>query len=123
MSTAPSSKLQYQEQRERDHQDRLDECKALLDQLDDGIYTIDLENSYRPANGDVKKNLDGDSIIILVETNLDLKRIIHFKKPLLIKKITVSNNDISYLESWTHDQIIELNSKLVLILHGFCVPV
>src|ERR1044072_2478264 len=120
MSTIPSPKLQHQEQKDRDHKDRVDECKLLLSQLDDGIYTRDLNNFDTSSNENVGNNASDNSIIIAVETSLDLKRLFHFKKPHLSRKITISNNDISYLESWTRDQILELNSKLVLILHGFC---
>jgi hypothetical protein len=94
-----------------------------LDQLNDGIYTIDSKKFYTPSNENVDDNHNLNTVIILVETNLDVKRIFYFKKPLITKKITISNNDISYLESWSHDQILELSSKLVLILHGFCLPV
>jgi hypothetical protein len=120
MSTIPSSKLQHQEQRERDHKDRVNECKLLLDQLNDGIYTIDLNNLDISANGNIRNKTNDNSVTIVVETSLDIKRMIHFKKPHLTKKITISNNDISYLESWSRDEILELNSNLVLILHGFC---
>lgn len=120
MSAIPSSKLQHQEQRDRDHKDKVDECKLLLGQLDDGIYTIDLNKFDISANGNVRNNTNDKSITIVVETSLDVKRMLHFKKPHLTRKVTISNNDVSYLESWPRDQILELNSKLVLILHGFC---
>lgn len=120
MSTIPSPKLQHQEQMDRDHKDRVDECKLLLDQLNDGIYTIDLNNFDISANENVKNNTNYNSVTILVETSIDVKRMLYFKKPHLTRKVTISNNDVLYLESWTRDQILELNSKIVLILHGFC---
>lgn len=119
MSAIPSSNLQYQEQSERICSDMRDECKFLLDQLDDGIYTIEMKKLVRSSKEEVKNKQKDKSVKVLVETNIDLKQIFYLKKPLIIKKITISGYDLSYLDSWPHDQISELNAKLVLILHGF----
>ncbi len=121
MSATPSPNLQCQEQSERIHSEMRDECKFLLDQLDDGIYTIELKKLVRSSKEEVKNNLKDKTVKVLVETNIDVKQILHFKKPLITKKLTISSYDMSYIDSWPHDQISELNAKLVLILHGFYI--
>lgn len=118
MATISSTNFEQQEHRTPNRIAIINECKSLLEELDDGIYTIDWEGYFPIIKNDTNRSLDEKSIRITIETILELKRIFHFKKPLLVKNIKISNADLSSLDLWTFDQLIELESKLVLILHG-----
>ncbi|MDF0682446.1 MAG: hypothetical protein P0116_15930 [Candidatus Nitrosocosmicus sp.] len=121
MATISSTNFEQQEYKTPNRIAMINECRSLLEELDDGIYTIDWEGYFPKIKNDGNGSLDEKSIIITVETILELKRIFHFKKPQLVKNIKISNADLSSLEIWTRDQLIELESKLVLILHGICL--
>ncbi len=121
MATISSTNVEQQEHRILNRIAIINECRSLLEELDDGIYTIDWEGYFPIIKNDSNRSLHEKSIKITVETILELKRMFHFKKPLLAKNIKISNADLSSLDLWTYDQLIELESKLVLILHGICL--
>ena len=66
MSAIPSPNLQCQEQSEKIHREMRDECKFLLDQLDDGIYTIELKKLVRSSKEEIENNLKDKCNLVLV---------------------------------------------------------
>ncbi len=121
MFTLSSTNFNQQEKRTTNLIEIIHECRSLLEELEDGIYTIDWEGLFPIIKNDNNRSLDEKSIVIAVESILELKRILHFKKPRIIKNIKTSNGNLSCLDLWTYEQLVELESKLVLILHGICL--
>lgn len=121
MTLSPNNLQQEQNSRHLYHLDRVKESKALLQSLDEGIYSIEWEGVL-PQSKNYDANINNDKKIkIKVEYEFDLGNIFKLKKSVLSKKIEICEDDAICLEDWTTEQITELNSKLVWILNGVCI--
>ena len=121
MTLSPNNLQQEQNSRHLYHLDRVKESKALLQSLDEGIYSIEWEGVL-PQSKNYDANINNDKKIkIKVEYEFDLGNIFKLKKSVLSKKIGICEDDAICLEDWTTEQITELNSKLVWILNGVCI--
>jgi len=97
-------------------QETIRECKSLLERLEEGVYSMDwychlpkLEN-YEGHNTGIME--------IAVQNRFKINRIFRVKKQGATKKIRIWKNDIKCIESWTTEEITQLNLRLEDILNG-----
>jgi hypothetical protein len=117
MTLSPYNIQQEQDSRPLYHLDRVNESKALLQSLDEGVYSIKWEGVLPQSKNYAGINRD-KKIKIRVEQKIDLGNILRLKKPVLTKEIEIFDDNVICIEKWTMEQIIELNSNLVWILNG-----
>lgn len=92
------------------------ECTSLLERLDEGVYSM---GWYGPLPSlDHYEECDTGIMEIVVQNRFKIHRIFQVKKQDATKKIKIWNNDIKCIESWTTEEITQLNLRLEDILNG-----
>ena len=91
---------------------KIDECVSLLRQLDRGIYTILLEDTFTSPKSGRKYN-KGRKLEVRVDYFIEYGKFIYLRKPYVTKQIKISGKEISCLKSWHTEQIVELCHKLI----------
>ncbi|HYF98643.1 MAG TPA: hypothetical protein VD815_00980 [Candidatus Saccharimonadales bacterium] len=91
---------------------KIDECVHLLRQLDRGIYTIFLQDTF-PASKSRRKYNKGRKLEVKVDYLIEYGKFIYLRKPYVTKQIKIGGKDISCLKSWHTQQIVELCHKLI----------
>ena len=93
----------------------LGECKYLLRRLKEGTYTISWEGLL-PVYIAQRKNHKEKILEIAVETTLEYGKFIYLRKPYVTKQIKVGGKDMSFLRTWTSEQLVALIDELKQIL-------
>ena len=93
----------------------LEECKYLLRRLKGGTYTISWDGML-PVYISQRKNHKEKQLEIGVETTIEYGKFIHLRKPYVTKQIKVGGKDISFLRTWTSEQLVALIDELKQIL-------
>ncbi len=108
-----STQLQYQEEEIKFRLETIEECKLLLQSLNDGLYTIQWDGVFPTLKN--QDRFKDRKIEIRVESKFKRPRSPNLRKYYITKNITICGNKFSCIESWTINQLIELNTKLVFI--------
>jgi len=111
--------LRMRNEKDADTLSRLEtirECTSLLERLDEGIYSM---GWYGPLPSlDNYDEYDTGIMEIVVQNRFKIQRIFQVKKQGATKKIKIWNNNIKCIESWTTEEITQLNFRLKDILNG-----
>ena len=91
---------------------KIDACVHLLRQLDSGIYTILLEDTFPSSKSGCKYN-KGRKLEVKVDYIIEYGKFIYPRKPYVTKQIKIGGKEISCLKSWNTEQIVELYHKLI----------